>query len=75
MESPSKFQQSSTQTLKEKFSILFGRKQNPSIAKTILNNKRTSEGNHHPCPQTVLQNNSDKNCMIFIQRQTSQSME
>jgi hypothetical protein len=32
---------------------------NPRIVKTIFNNKRTSGGNHHPCPQAVLQSNSD----------------
>jgi hypothetical protein len=31
----------------------------PRIVKTILNNKRTSGGNHYPWPQAV-QSNSDK---------------
>jgi hypothetical protein len=26
----------------------------PRIAKTIFNNKRSSAGNYHPCPQAVL---------------------
>jgi len=32
------------QTLKEQFSTSYGKNKNPRIAKTILNNKRTSEG-------------------------------
>ena len=32
-------------------------------------------GNHHPRPQAGLQNNSDKNCMVLVQRQKCRSME
>jgi hypothetical protein len=42
----------------------------PRIAKTIFNNKRTS-GEKSPClTSTVIQSNSDKNCMVLVQRQT-----
>ena len=50
-------------------------KKKPRIAKTILNNKRRAGGNHHPWPQALLQSNSDKNCMVLVQRQTHWSME
>jgi hypothetical protein len=40
----------------------------PRIEKTILNNKRTAGG--ITWPQALLQSNSDKNCMVLVQRQT-----
>jgi hypothetical protein len=43
------------------------------IEKTILNNKRTSEG--ITMPDLKLQSNCNKNCMVLVQQQTSRSME
>ena len=43
----------------------------PRIAKTLLNDKRTSGGITMP----DLQNNSDKNCMVLVQEQTGRSVE
>jgi hypothetical protein len=43
MQFPSKFQHNCSQTFTDKFSTSYGKtKKNPRIAKTILNNKRTS---------------------------------
>ena len=39
--------------------------QNPTIMKTILNNKRTSI-EITISPQVVLQSNCDKNCMVLV---------
>jgi hypothetical protein len=36
------------------------------IAKTILNNKRTSDGIIMPDIKAVLQSNCDKNCMVLL---------
>jgi hypothetical protein len=44
------------------------------IAKTILNNKRTSKKITIPdLKLAVLQNNSDKNYMVFVQRLSMES--
>jgi hypothetical protein len=42
MQSPSKLQHNSAQTRKEQFSTSYGTTKKPKIAKTIVNNKRTS---------------------------------
>jgi hypothetical protein len=44
MQSPSKFQLNSSQTWEEQFSTSCKKQKKPRIAKTILNNKRTSWG-------------------------------
>ena len=47
----------------------------PRIAKTVLHNKRSSEGITIPYLKALLLSNGDKNCMVFIQRQAGRSME
>jgi hypothetical protein len=44
MQSLSRFQHSSSKTWKKQFSISHGKTKKPKIAKTTLNNKRTSCG-------------------------------
>jgi hypothetical protein len=50
----SNFQHDSLQTYTEQFSTLYGETKKPRIAKTILNNKRTSAGITISEPQAVL---------------------
>ena len=38
----------------------------PRIAKTLLKDKRTSDGITMPGPKAVLQSNCDKNCMVLV---------
>jgi hypothetical protein len=45
------------------------------VAKTILNNKRTSGGITIPGLKLVLQSNCDKNSMVLVQRWAGRSME
>jgi hypothetical protein len=47
-------------------------KENIQDSQNNFQHKRYSGGNPHPRPQAVLQNNSDKDCMVLVQRLTGQ---
>ena len=47
----------------------------PRTTKTIMNNKRTSEVITIPDLKLTVQSNSDKNCMVLVQRQSGRSRE
>jgi hypothetical protein len=60
--------------MKEQLSTSYG-KTKTQDRKTILDNKRISGGLTTPTSTVVLEGNSDKNCIILVQRQTGGSME
>jgi hypothetical protein len=69
-QSPSRFQHSSSETWKEQFSISYGKTKKPRIAKTILNNKRTSEAINTPNLKLYYRAVVIKNYKVLVQRQT-----